>query len=136
MVSLCSFFVAQSLVNLEKLGNLVNLGIALPTFITKLSTLLKLIKLPNKPPSNQHTLSSKVVRCGLSQKSRRWAVLRCTAHCRDFFDSGSRCLPYHQKLLDALVILTGTSINTNLIASVDKQGHLDGCTSVYGSSLE
>ena len=50
------------------LGNLENLGIALPTFILKLPTFLKFIKLPNKLPFDLHypNFLSKVVRCGAS----------------------------------------------------------------------
>jgi len=39
---------------IENLGNLENLGIALPTFILKLPTFLKFIKLPNKLPFDLH----------------------------------------------------------------------------------
>ena len=48
----------------------------------------------------------------------------------------SRMTPYHKKLLDALVILTSTSIYTNLITSIDEQRHLNDSASVYCSSLK
>ena len=41
---------AQSIVNLGRLGNLVKLGIALSSFIPKLLTLFKPIKLPENLP--------------------------------------------------------------------------------------
>ena len=51
----------------------------------------------------------------------------------------SRMTSYHKKfneLLNTLVVLTSTSINTNLIAGVDEQRHLNSSTSVYSSSLK
>ena len=80
---------AQSIVNLRKLGNLVKLGRALPTFILKLLTLPKLIKLPKLPNnflSNQHYQF-------LVKRGEMWTIAKMpsmgctwrTAHWRHFF---------------------------------------------------
>ena len=48
-----------------------------------------------------------------------------------------RLMPYfHNKLLDALVILTSTSINTDTVTGIDEERYLNGCTGIYGSRLE
>ena len=78
---------------------------------------------------------SEGVRLGLDMKIARMG------HTSMYFPFGllierSRMTPYHKKLLDALVVLTSTSINADLVTSVDEQRYLNSSTCVYCSRLE
>ena len=85
-----------------------------------------------------HNFLLEGVRLGLDMKIARMG------HTSMYFPFGllierSRMTPYHKKfkkLLDALVVLTSTSINANLVTCVDEQRHLNSSASVYSSGLE
>ena len=74
-------------------------------------------------------------RCGDDMKNPRLGSTKAYIPFGDLIEA-PQMRHYHKKLLDALVVLTSTSVDANLVTSVDEQRHLNSSASVYSSGLE
>ena len=74
-------------------------------------------------------------RCGDDMKNPRMGSTKAYIPFGDLIEA-PQMRHYHKKLLDALVVLTSTSVDANLVTCVDEQRHLNSSASVYSSGLE